>query len=55
MSPPASNSARAPAASTDMGDMPPVWVSAEALLVAVAVEVVVALADALVADALAVA
>jgi hypothetical protein len=54
MSPPASNSARAPAPSTNMGDMPPVWASAEALLVAVAVDVAVALADAL-AEALAVA
>jgi hypothetical protein len=34
-----------------MGDVPPVWVSAEALLVALALEVAVALADAL-ADAL---
>jgi hypothetical protein len=52
MSPPASNSARAPAASTDTGDMPPVWVSAEALLVALALEVAVELADTL-ADELA--
>jgi hypothetical protein len=37
-----------------MGDMPPVWVSADALLVALALEVAVELADALVADALAV-
>ena len=44
MSPPASNSARAPAASTDTGDRPPVWASAEALLVAVAVAVAAALA-----------
>ena len=43
MSPPASNSARALAASTGMGDMPPVSESAEVLLVAVAL----ALADAL--------
>ena len=35
-----------------MGDMPPVWVSADALLVAL--DVAVELADALVADALAV-
>jgi hypothetical protein len=47
MRPPASNSARAPAPSTGMGDMPPVPTSAEALLVALALEVAVELADAL--------
>lgn len=47
MSPPASNSTKAPAPSTNMGDMPPVWVSADALLVALALEVAVELADAL--------
>lgn len=33
--------------STSMGDMPPVWVSADALLVALALEVAIELADAL--------
>jgi hypothetical protein len=47
MSPPATNSVRAPAASTSIGDMPPVWVSAEALLVALAVAAAEALAEAL--------
>jgi hypothetical protein len=49
MSPPATNSARAPTASTGMGDMPPVPTSAEALLVALAVEAAVALEELMVA------
>jgi hypothetical protein len=50
MSPPASNSTRAPVPHTGMGGMPPVSTSAEALVVALALEVAVELADAL-ADA----
>ena len=37
MSPPLSNSARAPTASTGMSHMPPVWASAVGVAVAVAV------------------
>ncbi len=50
MSPPASNSTRAPVPHMGMGGMPPVSTSAEALVVALALEVAVELADAL-ADA----
>ncbi len=47
MSPPANNSARAPAANADKGDRPPDSGSAKALLVALAEGVVVALVLAL--------